>query len=125
MPVYSKNIYLVTFASLHPEQLFGTSTPSTSIQAGKGECASHEVSGVAGAEALLLELISPASSWQQAAQTGPGLGSERSYSRARPTGEPSLTWVGRASLLGFGHHCLVRLLKTLVELKGPPCTVFF
>lgn len=32
-PVYNKNIYLVTFASLHPEQLFGACTHSTSRQA--------------------------------------------------------------------------------------------
>ena len=43
--MYNKNIYLVTFASLRPEQLFSSSTHSSS-QAGKGSVL-HEVSGVA------------------------------------------------------------------------------
>lgn len=39
-PVYNKNIYLVTFASLRPEQLFSSGKHS-SFQAGKGKCAAR------------------------------------------------------------------------------------
>lgn len=36
-PMYNKNVYLVTFASLHPEQLFSSSKHSSS-RAGKETC---------------------------------------------------------------------------------------
>lgn len=44
-PTYNKNIYLVTLASLHPEQLFSSSKHSF-FQAGKGSVL-HEVARVA------------------------------------------------------------------------------